>query len=759
MLTKEDHTHKRESKQVALRVDFVVAGGGLAGTCAAIAAARQGLKVVLVQDRPVLGGNASSEVRLWALGATSHMGNNNRWAREGGIIDEILVENLYRNKEGNAIIFDTVLLEKVTNEPNITLLLNTAVYDVYKNGSRHIEHIKAFCSQNSTTYSLYGSFFCDASGDGIVSFLAGAAFRMGAENKEEFGELFAPDKGFGELLGHSMYFYSKRTDHPVKFVPPAYALKDISKIPNYRSFNAHEYGCRLWWIEYGGRIDTVHETEKIKWELWKVIYGVWDYIKNSGEFEDVDNLTLEWVGTIPGKRESRRFEGLYMLKQQDIVNQQHFDDAVSFGGWALDLHPADGIYSELPSCTQWHSKGIYTIPYRSFVSKDVDNLFFAGRIISTSHVAFGSTRVMVTCGHGGPVSAVAAALCLKLNVQPKDLLEKDRMQLLQQSLNEMGQSIPGVALNTDQYISQDMTISASSTLMLEEIPFNGDWMALKESAAQMLPLTQGAVPEITINLRSTQPTALTAQLRISSQLGNYTPDVILETKEINVEKGEQQVVLDFKQELSENQYVFITLLKNENIEVQGSQNRYTGILSVFNGQNKAVSNHGIQDPPEGLGVEKFEFWCPRRRPEGNNIAMEIKPAIKGYTPENIVNGFVRPYLGTNAWAAALNDPEPTVKIDWSTKKTVQQVTLFFDTDYDHPLESSLLGHPESVIPFCVKDYVIMDDKEEVIYKKKNNHQTMNKIKLEKPVETTRLTIRCDHPAPHIPAAIFQVIIA
>src|SRR5699024_6333928 len=230
MLNKEGVVASRENKLEKLQVDFVVAGGGLAGTCAAIAAARKGLKVALVQDRPVLGGNASSEVRLWALGATSHMGNNNRWARAGGIIDEILVENLYRNKEGNAIIFDTVLLEKVTNEKNLTLLLNTAVYEVNKSDERKIEYIKAFCSQNSTTYSISGSFFCDATGDGIVSFLSGAAFRMGAEDKEEFGEGFAPDKGFGELLGHSMYFYSKKLEHRVKFVAPDYALKVVTKV-------------------------------------------------------------------------------------------------------------------------------------------------------------------------------------------------------------------------------------------------------------------------------------------------------------------------------------------------------------------------------------------------------------------------------------------------------------------------------------------------------------------------------------------------
>jgi len=289
-------------KTCSWQVDIVVTGGGLAGVCASIAAARQGMKVVLVQDRPVLGGNASSEVRLWILGATSHMGNNNRWAREGGIVDELLVENTYRNKEGNPLIFDTILLEKVIEEKNITLLLNTAVYEVVMRDKATISSLKAFCSQSQTKYELTAEQFIDASGDGITAFLAGAAFRMGAESKHEFGELFAPSQSYGELLGHSIYFYTKDLGFPVQYTAPSFALKDITSIPRYRSFNAKDQGCKLWWIEYGGRLDTVHDTEKIKWELWKIVYGVWDHIKNSGEFPEAANLTLEMGGNHSWKK-------------------------------------------------------------------------------------------------------------------------------------------------------------------------------------------------------------------------------------------------------------------------------------------------------------------------------------------------------------------------------------------------------------------------------------------------------------------------
>ena len=175
-------------------------------------------------------------------------------------------------------------------------------------------------------------------------------------------------------------------------MPPSYALDDITQIPRFRSFNTAIDGCRLWWIEYGGRLDTVHETETIKWQLWKVVYGVWNYIKNSGNFPDAETLTLEWVGQIPGKRESRRFEGDYMMIQQDVIEQRQHYDAISFGGWSIDLHPADGVFSELPGCDQWHAKGVYQVPYRTQYSRNIRNLFITGRIMSASHVAFGSTR-------------------------------------------------------------------------------------------------------------------------------------------------------------------------------------------------------------------------------------------------------------------------------------------------------------------------------------------------------------------------------
>ncbi len=403
-----------------LHADLLVAGGGLAGLCAALAAARDGLQVILVQDRPVLGGNASSEVRLWANGATSHMGNNNRWAREGGIMGEILEENLWRNKEGNPVMFDLVLLDLARSQPGLTLLLNTALFDVVNNGQR-ITRVRGFNAINETFYTITAAQFCDATGDGVLGYLAGAEFRVGAEEADELGEKMAPGDSFGHKLGHSIYFYTKQTSGPVRFVPPSFALKEITDIPRYQRLTSTLNGCDLWWLEWGGRLDTVHQSEEIKWELWKIVWGVWDHIKNSGQFPDAENLTIEWVGTIPGKRESRRFMGDHLLCQQDIIEQRDHYDAVAYGGWSIDLHPADGVYSTHDGCRQFHSKGTYTIPWRSLYSRSLDNLFLTGRLISASHVAFGSARVMCTCGLLGEVVGRAAALCHQQGITPRQL--------------------------------------------------------------------------------------------------------------------------------------------------------------------------------------------------------------------------------------------------------------------------------------------------------------------------------------------------
>ncbi|MFT3822811.1 MAG: FAD-dependent oxidoreductase [Chitinophagaceae bacterium] len=737
-----------------INADLVIVGGGISGVCCAITAAREGLQIVLVQDRPVLGGNASSEVRLWILGATSHMGNNNRWAREGGVIDEILVENTYRNPEGNPVIFDAILLEKVVEEKNIRLILNTAVYEVLKDGADKIAAVKGYCSLNQTEYTLYAPLFCDASGDGIIAFLAGASFRMGAESRDEFGEKFAPSREYGELLGHSIYFYSKDTGKPVQYIPPSFALTDIQRIPRYKTFNLQDQGCKLWWIEYGGRLDTVKDAEIIKWELWRVVYGVWNYIKNSGNFPDAATYTLEWVGTIPGKRESRRFMGDYVLVQQDVVEQRVHEDAVSFGGWSIDLHPADGVFSELPGCNQWHSKGIYQIPYRSLYSKNITNLFLTGRIISASHVAFGSTRVMGTSANNAQAVAMAAVIAKEKNLFPRDIT--GHIQELQQRLLKAGQYIPGIKNKDANDMVQQATVTASSEYRLSGFPENGELLPLETGMAQLLPVSPGKLPVIRLHLQAGEKTSVTVHLAVSDRKGNYTPDIILEERILSLEPGRNCIELEWETSFTESQYAFVIFRKNSAVAAYLSDSRLTGVLSLFQAENKAVSNTGVQTPPEDIGVDAFEFWTPKRRPAGKNMALSFSKPLYTYSAENIKNGYARPYLSPNAWAAALTDTDPQLVLKWESPVMIRTIQLSFDADFDHPMESVLMHHPDTAMPFCVRTYYIYDGAGKLILEVNDNYLARNIIRLREPLVTDTLIVKCEHPAENIPAAIFEV---
>ncbi|MBT8037243.1 MAG: FAD-dependent oxidoreductase [Verrucomicrobiae bacterium] len=735
--------------------DLVVVGGGLAGTCAAIAAAREGLRVTLVQDRPMLGGNASSEVRLWVLGATSHMGNNNRWSREGGIINELLEENLYRNRQGHPYILDTILLEKVVEEPNITLLLNTAVYEVEKGATDEITSVTAFCSQNSVRYLLRAPYFCDASGDGIVGFLSGAAFRMGAESKDEFGEGFAPDESFGSLLGHSLYFYTKDVGTPVNFTAPSWALKDVTKIAQCRKINANMQGCNFWWIEYGGRLDTVHKTEDIKWELWKVVYGIWDHMKNSGEYPETETMALEWVGQIPGKRESRRFEGDYLLRQQDVVEQRAHDDVVAHGGWALDLHPADGVYSDLPSCTQWHAKGVYGIPMRSFYSYHIPNLFLAGRIISATHVAFGSSRVMATCAAGGQAVGTAAAVCLNRGCQPRDLTQGDALHDLQTRLDRSGQLLPGIhPVDSDDLVAS-ASITASSKLQLRQIPASGEWLRLDSGWAMLLPLPQGACPSMTFEISADHAGQLQAELLRSAKAGNFTPDERIDEVEIAFSEGESSIEVTFQQPVSRGGYHFIKLNEQPAVRVRLSDQRLPGILAVSNAFNKAVATSSVQEPPAGIGIDTFEFMLPQRRPDGHNLAITLSSALDVFGPEHVQHGPARPTEMPNAWVADTEDKQPELTLSWADPVSIRRLIIEFDPDWDHPMESVLMTHADEVAPFMVRDFDLVDGDGNVISEVRGHRSARYEQVFADARLTEKLTLRvlATHGAP---AAVYRV---
>ena len=372
-----------------METDVVIAGGGMAGVCAALAAARNGARVVLIQDRSVLGGNASSEIRMHIVGADSHGSRKDTDSRESGILEELRLEEAITNPQRSASMWDYILYNKIRSESNITLLLDTVCTGVEMKSSSEIDAIHALRHGTEDAITIKATLFIDCTGDGRVGAEAGALFRMGRESKNEYNESLAPDRPDKLTLGSSILFTSKKYDQPMPFTAPAWAYKypKCENLP-HRGHDTWEYG--YWWIEWGGTKDIIKDGELIREDLMAVALGIWDHIKNSGKHPASENWALDWIGFIPGKRESRRFVGDYLLNENDCRKGEIFADGIAYGGWNLDLHDPDGVHTSRPPFTTIPIP-LYNIPFRSLYSKNIKNLLFAGRNISTTHIAFGST--------------------------------------------------------------------------------------------------------------------------------------------------------------------------------------------------------------------------------------------------------------------------------------------------------------------------------------------------------------------------------
>ncbi|WP_043587234.1 FAD-dependent oxidoreductase [Geminisphaera colitermitum] len=432
-----------------LETDLLVAGGGMSGVCAALAAARNGARVVLVQDRSMLGGNASSEIKMHIVGADCHGGKPG--LRESGIIEELRLDDAVRNPHRCYAQWDLLLYEKVKLEPNITLLLDTIVTGAeVKDGIITAAHAVRHPTEDA--FTIRAKFFADCTGDGRLGVEAGADYHVGREAKSEYNETLARDIADKHTLGSSILLTGRKYDKPQPFIAPSWVRKFQKSDFKYRPINSYEYG--YWWFEWGGQFDTIKDNEKIRHELLRITLGVWDYIKNSGDHPNSANWALDWVAPIPGKRESRRFLGAHVLKEQDVLGGRIFDDQVAYGGWAIDLHPPSGV--DVPDerpFTPTQFKHIYTIPFGCYHSRNIGNLLFAGRNISATHVAFASTRVMATCAIGGQAIGTAAALWMKSDDKTNDLrvlaANKANIIALQRRLQRDDAWLPSLPTNAD----------------------------------------------------------------------------------------------------------------------------------------------------------------------------------------------------------------------------------------------------------------------------------------------------------------------
>ncbi|CAN5314294.1 hypothetical protein BH11PLA2_BH11PLA2_51110 [soil metagenome] len=454
----------------SLACDILIAGGGPAGTVAALAAARRGATVILCQDRPVLGGNASSEVRMHVVGADQSGFRSiplATEAREGGIIEEIRLENSVRNPQRSASMYDLILYDLCRSEPNLTLLLNTTVVDAHVEGHR-IGSVSADRNSTEDRFQIRAEVFVDATGDGGLGAAASAEFMEGRESNTRFGESLGQPEHDAMRLGSTLLFQARRHDTPMPFTAPAWARKfteaDLRLRPHGGGGDFGDLGLEYgyWWVEWGGHLDTIRDNETIRDELLAILLGVWDHVKNGGD-HSAANWALDWMGFLPGKRESRRFTGQYVLTQQDVQQSTPFADAIAYGGWFIDTHPPRGVDAtgEEP-CSHHVVPYLYDIPLRCCVSRSLSNLMFAGRNISATHLAFASTRVMATCAVIGQGVGTAAAYAVTNGIAPASLTADDNAMtaIRRHLLEDDAFLIDGPSLASN--LMATVTISASS---------------------------------------------------------------------------------------------------------------------------------------------------------------------------------------------------------------------------------------------------------------------------------------------------------
>ncbi len=449
-------------KKISLDCDVLVAGGGLSGICAAMAAARHGKKVVLVQDRSRLGGNSSSEIKMHPLGVKSP---RTGW-REGGIIEELKLENAANNPQLSWEMWDFLLYDKCVSEKNITLLLDTSVCSVEMEADKIS---KAFARSDTTRhiYEIKAGIFVDATGDSRLAMEAGAEVMSGRDGSKKFGEPFADYDTVGTRQGSTIMFTSKIYDKPMPFKPPVWAKKITPEQMKFRSVKGDGLAYGYWWIELGGDGDAIRDNEMLRFELLSIVMGVWDYIKNSGKYPDAANRAIDSISMVPGRRDTYRIVGERIMTQHDIMGKwKDFDDAVAVGGWSMDDHPAKGFYdSDRRPCRQFADVPFYNIALSSLYSKDVKNLMMAGRNISCSHVAFTSTRVMSTCAAVGQAVGTAAALCIDEGLSPSQLrADPAKIKSLQQILLRDDQTILGIKNEDPLDLARSADVAASESL-------------------------------------------------------------------------------------------------------------------------------------------------------------------------------------------------------------------------------------------------------------------------------------------------------
>ncbi len=768
-------------KIVTESYDIVVCGGGLAGFCAAVAAARNGAKTCLVHNRPVLGGNSSSEVGVTPHGAAAF----HAYARETGIISEALIEErarnhaeIYENGWTNSV-WDMVLYDLAQTTPNLTLHLNTDIRGVEMRDQRQIAAILAVVQNAETERRLEGKTFIDCTGDGVVADRAGCAWRMGSEGRDEFNEPHAPPQASGDTMGNSIHFLARDTGAPAPFQAPAWAVKheDASYFYQQGRLPKEKRGG-FWWLEIGVPYHTIYDAETIRHELTRHALGVWDWMKNKDPktMELVRNYALDWIGQVPGKRESRRILGRYFMTEHDILNQTVFADEIAFGGWFVDLHTPGGLLaksSEPSAAAGGHADeydtfsdysamsycGPYGIPLRILLAQDCDNLLMAGRNVSVTHAALGTVRVMGTTALMGEAAGVAAAIGLARGHGFDELVAQD-IGAIQQRLLANGAFLPNYRSHDEQDWARAARIAASSELAVPGVApeSTGSHAGLKiwrdqpqygierleTRRGQLIATSGGRIQSLELCLSNETAAAetLEVQLVVAEHIWDYRvePGTPLARAKLTVPPGKNQWVvwkldLELAATLAVGSFLRLDALPNKHLSWHAAQKIIPGHMAMY-----AISPNRM-----------------RRFGNGHTLAYRISPPQRPFAPAQVRSGVTRPHRATNLWVSdAAQELPQWLELSWDKPQSISEVQLVFP---GHLIREYHAYGPFYRDPQCPKDYtitILAQGQWQQVLEVKDNYQRLRRHELAASVvaEKLRVTITATNGDPS--AAIYEL---
>ncbi|RJP31552.1 MAG: FAD-dependent oxidoreductase [Candidatus Omnitrophota bacterium] len=712
--------------------DVVVIGGGLAGSAAAVAAARHGSSVVLIQDRPVLGGNASAEIDVAPGGDQS---NQPLDPTETGIIEE------FYGKPDRGFDHDwSGEIERVVRgESNLDLRLNTRAINVVMKDEKTIAAVVAIDVKSGKRMLFPGKIFIDCTGDGWIGFYAGAEFRKGREAQSEFVESLAPAKADAKTMGNTLMVAQFEEDAPSTFENPKWAyewkskedfeqagfhfsldqtmfpaenwqdpyvnrftygagfygrqyvskpLEDVAQgsaerpmpipLPHYKQFEkgkgyyprSQHGGFFEWWVEFGGIMDTIYDAETIRDELFRINLGLWNYVKNYApdHKEKNKNRRLTYINYVAGKRESRRMQGDYLLTQWDYADRVIHGDNVAYGGWGIDVHHPNGFWTAGPMYYSAYRNLKISIPYRCLYSRSIDNLFMAGRNASVSHVALGGVRVMRTTCVMGQAVGVAAALCAEKNMQPR-AAGKEYIEVIQQRLLKDGAFVMGQKNNDPNDLALQATVAATS---IKTIPD-------PKLTYSDIPLIHDLNTQRAVMFKAPQNKLERIALYLRSSNNSPTP--------ISLTLRKAKAFRDFTTDVNlavvessvpANSEGWVSFKFDQNVDA--GQYYYvflspkTGLQWDLFTVTKKDACRAYGGPNWTVRDECYTYsFNPEQEPRQNQIPQITLPA------ENVIDGFNRAVDGVpHSWGPDTNATLPqSLVLNWNESKTFNTVHLTF----------------------------------------------------------------------------------